>query len=81
MEPVRPPDPSKRWSAAPIILGDLDAPEDRHKMNGRREVNGYLSPDWTREDKDEDEEEDSPFQRIARDGSNRLSMQFLGDGG
>lgn len=80
----RPPmlqDPTKRWSAAPIILGDLmDAPE---KMtNGRLHHNGYLSPEWTREDdKDEEEEEDTPFQRIARDGSNRLSMQFLGDGG
>lgn len=80
----RPPmlqDPTKRWSAAPIILGDLmDAPD---KMtNGRLHHNGYLSPDWTREDdKDEEEEEDTPFQRIARDGSNRLSMQFLGDGG
>lgn len=78
----RPPDPTKRWSAAPIIHADLDPPD--HKMqNGRiPHHNGYLSPDWTREeDKDEDDDDDVPFQRIARDGSNRLSMQFLGDGG
>lgn len=39
---------------------------------------GYVSPDWS-DAKEEDEE--PGFRRIARDGSNRLSMQFLGDGG
>ncbi|XP_074029775.1 partitioning defective 3 homolog isoform X3 [Leptinotarsa decemlineata] len=36
---------------------------------------GYISPDWMDDSK---EEEEPCFRRIARDGSNRLSMQFLG---
>lgn len=43
--------------------------------------NGYLSPDWSCLEKvnDEDERASSAFTRFVRDGSNRLSMQFLGD--
>lgn len=93
----RPPslhDPTKRWSAAPIILGDLTAtdasphiPCDPSSHTSRDFIRfnygapGYLSPDWTREhEKDDDEDDDTSFQRIARDGSNRLSIQFLGNG-
>ncbi|CAH1122583.1 unnamed protein product [Ceutorhynchus assimilis] len=61
--PPAPSDPTKRWSAAPLIL---EAPSS-----------GYVSPDWMDDSKEED---GSGFKRIARDGSNRLSMQFLGDG-
>ncbi|CAG9829194.1 unnamed protein product [Diabrotica balteata] len=63
--PTGPPAPSdhpKRWSAAPLIL---EPPSS-----------GYASPDWM--DDSREEEEDHSFRRIARDGSNRLSMQFLG---
>jgi len=44
--------------------------------------NGYLPPDWSCLEKvnDEDERSSSAFTRFVRDGSNRLSMQFLGDG-
>uniref|UniRef100_A0AAR5PPY5 PDZ domain-containing protein n=1 Tax=Dendroctonus ponderosae TaxID=77166 RepID=A0AAR5PPY5_DENPD len=38
---------------------------------------GYGSPDWLDDCKEEDT---TGFKRIARDGINRLSMQFLGDG-
>ncbi|XP_066260845.1 partitioning defective 3 homolog isoform X2 [Euwallacea similis] len=64
--PVGPPAPSehnKRWSAAPLIL---EAPT----------TSTHPTSDW-RDDNREDE--DPGFKRIARDGSNRLSMQFLGD--
>ncbi|KAJ8975288.1 hypothetical protein NQ317_004424 [Molorchus minor] len=67
--PVGPPAPAehtKRWSAAPLIL---EPPSS-----------GYASPDWM-EDSREDEEEHPGFRRVARDGSNRLSMQFLGADG
>ncbi|XP_028144226.1 partitioning defective 3 homolog B isoform X1 [Diabrotica virgifera virgifera] len=63
--PTGPPAPSdhpKRWSAAPLIL---EPPSS-----------GYASPDWM--DDSREEEGDHSFRRIARDGSNRLSMQFLG---
>ncbi|XP_030754620.1 partitioning defective 3 homolog [Sitophilus oryzae] len=66
--PVGPPAPSdhtKRWSAAPLIL---EPPSS-----------GYASPDWM-EDCGDDNEGGTGFRRVARDGSNRLSMQFLGDG-
>lgn len=64
--PVGPPAPSehKRWSAAPLIL------EPPTSTN-------YHSTEWIDDSK---EDESSGFKRIARDGSNRLSMQFLGDG-
>ncbi|KAK5645359.1 hypothetical protein RI129_006659 [Pyrocoelia pectoralis] len=65
--PVGPPTPSehtKRWSAAPLIL-------EPPSMS-------YSNPEWNEEAKEEDE--DRNFHRVARDGSNRLSMQFLGDG-
>ncbi|KAG5889507.1 hypothetical protein JTB14_008996 [Gonioctena quinquepunctata] len=39
---------------------------------------GYASPDWMEDTK---EEEEPGFRRVARDGSNRLSMQFLGADG
>ncbi|KAJ8959796.1 hypothetical protein NQ318_011528 [Aromia moschata] len=41
---------------------------------------GYASPDWM-EDSREEEDEPQGFRRVARDGSNRLSMQFLGADG
>lgn len=66
--PTGPPAPSdhpKRWSAAPLIL---EPPSS-----------GYASPDWM--DDSREEEEEPGFRRIARDGSNRLSMQFLGADG
>lgn len=66
--PVGPPAPSehtKRWSAAPIIL------EPQTLSN--------YTPTWADDSREEDEE--LGFRRITRDGSNRLSMQFLGDGG
>lgn len=65
--PVGPPAPSehtKRWSAAPLIL---EPPN----------ITGY-NPAWIEDSHEEDE--DMGFKRLARDGSNRLSMQFLGDG-
>lgn len=65
--PVGPPTPSehpKRWSAAPLIIEPPSI--------------SYSNPEWTEDAKEEDE--DRNFRRIARDGSNRLSMQFLGDG-
>lgn len=65
--PVGPPAPSehtKRWSAAPIII---EPPN----------ISSY-GPTWAEDSREEDEE--PGFRRIARDGSNRLSMQFLGDG-
>lgn len=67
--PAGPPAPSehtKRWSAAPLIL---EPPSS-----------GYVSPEWM-EDSREEEEENNGFRRVARDGSNRLSMQFLGADG
>lgn len=66
--PVGPPAPAdhtKRWSAAPLILEPPGM--------------GYLTPEWN-DDASAVEEEPGGFRRIARDGSNRLSMQFLGDG-
>jgi len=44
--------------------------------------NGCLSPDWSCLEKvnHKDEPTSSAFTRFVRDGSNRLSMQFLGDG-
>lgn len=63
--PPAPPEHTKRWSAAPLIL---EPP-----------TMGYVSPDWS--DAKEEDEEPGGFRRITRDGSNRLSMQFLGDGG
>ncbi|XP_057664576.1 partitioning defective 3 homolog isoform X2 [Diorhabda carinulata] len=66
--PTGPPVPSehpKRWSAAPLIL---EPPSS-----------GYASPDWM--DDTREEEEDHGFRKITRDGSNRLSMQFLGADG
>ncbi|CAG9862456.1 unnamed protein product [Phyllotreta striolata] len=60
--PPAPADHPKRWSAAPLIL---EPPSS-----------GYASPDWM--DDSREEEEEPGFKRIARDGSNRLSMQFLG---
>lgn len=62
--PPAPPDHTKRWSAAPLIIEPPGA--------------GYAGPEWN-DDAREDEEEVG-FKRVARDGSNRLSMQFLGDG-
>ncbi|KAF5279144.1 hypothetical protein FQR65_LT03390 [Abscondita terminalis] len=65
--PVGPPAPSehtKRWSAAPLIIEPPSI--------------SYSNPEWTEDAKEEDE--DRSFRRIARDGSNRLSMQFLGEG-
>ena len=67
--PVGPPAPSehtKRWSAAPLIL---EPPPPI----------GYNSSDWNEDAKEEDESNPG-FRRVGRDGSNRLSMQFLGDG-
>ncbi|KAJ8934997.1 hypothetical protein NQ314_013068 [Rhamnusium bicolor] len=66
--PVGPPAPSehtKRWSAAPLIL---EPPSS-----------GYASPDWMEDSREEEEE--PGFRRVGRDGSNRLSMQFLGADG
>lgn len=63
--PPAPADPTKRWSAAPLIL---EPPSTT-----------YLTPNWANDSREEDGE--PGFRRIARDGSNRLSMQFLGDGG
>ncbi|XP_044734253.1 partitioning defective 3 homolog isoform X2 [Chrysoperla carnea] len=68
---TRPPimqDPSKRWSAAPII-------NDDHSIERNNHNNGYLTPE------EEDSIEEDRFLRISRDGSNRLSMQFLDGGG
>ncbi|XP_031349365.1 partitioning defective 3 homolog isoform X2 [Photinus pyralis] len=65
--PAGPPTPSdhtKRWSAAPLIL-------EPPSMS-------YSNPDWHEDAKEEDE--DRNFHRVGRDGSNRLSMQFLGEG-
>lgn len=58
-------DPSKRWSAAPIIN------DDHPHLIDRNHTNGYLTPE------EEDSLEEDRFLRITRDGSNRLSMQFL----
>lgn len=63
--PPAPPDHTKRWSAAPLILEPPSIP--------------YSSPKWGEDAKEEDE--DVGYKRIMRDGSSRLSMQFLGDGG
>ena len=46
---------------------------------GGRLGNGYISPDWSCQE-NEEEHATSAFTRFVRDGSNRLSMQFLGDG-
>ncbi|GFG33969.1 hypothetical protein Cfor_07519, partial [Coptotermes formosanus] len=81
-------DPSKRWSATPIIVDDEDEGKEKqsaHQKEGSRSGrlgNGYLSPDWSCLEKvnDKDEHTSSAFTRFVRDGSNRLSMQFLGDG-
>ncbi|XP_021913897.1 partitioning defective 3 homolog isoform X3 [Zootermopsis nevadensis] len=81
-------DPSKRWSATPIIVDDEDEVKEKrssHRKEGSRGGklgNGYLSSDWSCLEKVTDEEEcsSSGFTRFVRDGSNRLSMQFLGDG-
>lgn len=62
--PPAPPDHTKRWSAAPLILEPTSI--------------GFSNPEWSDDVKEEDE--DRSFRRITRDGSNRLSMQFLGDG-
>lgn len=65
--PIGPPPPNdhnKRWSAAPIIL---EPPNITYRVN-----------EWSEDSREEDEE--PGFKRITRDGSNRLSMQFLGDG-
>lgn len=64
--PPAPPEHTKRWSAAPLIL---EPPSS-----------GYVSPEWM-EDSREEEEDANGFRRVARDGSNRLSMQFLGADG
>ncbi|XP_050310493.1 partitioning defective 3 homolog isoform X3 [Anthonomus grandis grandis] len=66
--PPAPPDHTKRWSAAPLIL---EPPSS-----------GYASPrDWLEDCREEDHSAAAGFKRMARDGSNRLSMQFLGEGG
>ncbi|XP_060527613.1 partitioning defective 3 homolog B isoform X2 [Cylas formicarius] len=41
-------------------------------------TSGYISPEWMEDCR---EDEGQGFKRVARDGSNRLSMQFLGEGG
>ncbi|XP_023311786.1 partitioning defective 3 homolog isoform X3 [Anoplophora glabripennis] len=63
--PPAAPEHTKRWSAAPLIL---EPPSS-----------GYASPDWMEDSREEEEE--PGFRRVARDGSNRLSMQFLGADG
>nr|CAD7568685.1 unnamed protein product [Timema californicum] len=76
-----PADPSKRWSATPIIVDELDESKEKHtrgKDGSRNHFgNGHLSPNWTFQEKEE--EERSAFKRFVRDGSSRLSMQFLGE--
>ncbi|PSN38348.1 hypothetical protein C0J52_06939 [Blattella germanica] len=74
-------DPSKRWSATPIIVDDEDEKRTPHRKDGGRNgklANGYISPDWSCQE--EEERTSSAFARFVRDGSNRLSMQFLSDG-
>ncbi|XP_025835451.1 partitioning defective 3 homolog isoform X2 [Agrilus planipennis] len=65
--PIGPPPPSdniKRWSAAPLILEPTNT--------------GYcINSDW---EDSRNEDDDQGYFRISRDGSKRLSMQFLGDG-
>nr|CAD7588363.1 unnamed protein product [Timema genevievae] len=76
-----PADPSKRWSATPIIVDELDESKEKHtrgKDGSKNHFgNGHLSPNWTFQEKEE--EERSAFKRFVRDGSSRLSMQFLGE--
>lgn len=65
--PIGPPlpnDHNKRWSAAPIIL---EPPNISFRTN-----------EWADDSREDDEE--PGIKRITRDGSNRLSMQFLGEG-
>lgn len=76
--PAGPPlstDQTKRWSAAPLIF---EQPANGTYLN--------VSTDWVTESRDEDDDEENDnkpngIKRISRDGSNRLSMQFLGEGG
>ncbi|KAK6617840.1 hypothetical protein RUM43_014068 [Polyplax serrata] len=64
---------NKRWSAAPVV-SDVDDIRESSK-NERIKINGLMPPDWTCHE----EEEKSVVQssKFQRDGSNRLSMQFL----
>ncbi|CAH1963696.1 unnamed protein product [Acanthoscelides obtectus] len=55
---------TKRWSAAPVIMEPVAS-------------SGYASPsDWP--EVEEDDKGGGGFRRVGRDGSSRLSVQFLG---
>lgn len=62
---------NKRWSAAPIIHDLGNSPS--------RTLNGHHDPDWQLRE-DEEGKLSLPNGKFQRDGSNRLSMQFLMDG-
>jgi len=86
-------DPTKRWSAAPLMEDDPTpksavARKAQHRKEGgqrprRSSESGQLSPTWGEEDEGSGRDSgrgSSAFSKFVRD-SNRLSMQFLGDGG
>jgi partitioning defective protein 3 len=85
-------DPTKRWSAAPLIEDEPTpksavARKAQHRKDGgqrqrRSSESGQLSPTWGEEDEGSGRDSgrgSSAFSKFVRD-SNRLSMQFLGDG-
>lgn len=87
-------DPTKRWSAAPLIEDEptpksavaRKAQQHRKEQGGQRvrrsSESGQLSPTWGEEDEGSGRDSgrgSSAFSKFVRD-SNRLSMQFLGDG-
>ncbi|XP_073969994.1 par-3 family cell polarity regulator isoform X4 [Rhodnius prolixus] len=76
-------DASKRWSAAPIITEPRDRPpgrKDDRGGGGHHHLNGYEDK-WRTHLEEEEPVALRPPQAFARDGSNRLSMQFFGDNG
>uniref|UniRef100_A0A8D8LHB1 Partitioning defective 3 homolog n=1 Tax=Cacopsylla melanoneura TaxID=428564 RepID=A0A8D8LHB1_9HEMI len=66
---------SKRWSAA---APSLDDQPPLHRKNELKVSNGYSSSKWG--GRYPDEEDELPLRHtFSREGSNRLSMQFLGE--
>ncbi|KAL1138100.1 hypothetical protein AAG570_009794 [Ranatra chinensis] len=70
-------DTSKRWSAAPLITEPRDRPPGRKDDRGHS--NGYSGDKWGTHMEEEEMTPLRPPPAFARDGSNRLSMQFFGD--
>uniref|UniRef100_A0A0A9XM93 PDZ domain-containing protein n=2 Tax=Lygus hesperus TaxID=30085 RepID=A0A0A9XM93_LYGHE len=71
---------SKRWSAAPLITEPRDRPPGRKDERVLNQMNGYEDK-WRTHLEEEEPAALRPPPAFARDGSNRLSIQFFGDNG